>query len=577
MSELADRLGPALPARYRLMREIGRGGTARVFLAQESHPEREVAIKVLEPEITALVGSERFLREVDFASKLSHPHILPIFAAGEADGLLYYVMPYVAGDTLRDRLARERVLPLDDALRIVLDVADALSYAHGHNVIHRDIKPDNILLQAGHAIVADFGIARAITATGKGPLTGAGFVVGTPAYMSPEQAGGSEVIDGRTDIYSLGCVLYEMLTGETPHTGASPDAVIAKKLYSPVPRAAVLRPTVPESLETVLAVALARTPADRYQTAAQLREALSAALPAPAAASPASPFMRAPATPPEAPGTWPPAARAPAVRTDLRMPSSRVGLTMVLAAVVVVNWVETTVDNWIGARSGTVTEVRHQVAHAMQWLEWHMSFAGHDVTNVVALYGYATAYFFLFPTLLAAVAVAFVRRPALGPYRLLVTAIAVNYALSLPFYLLFPVPERWAFAESGAMLLSDRWTSRLIEVVRPMSGLDNCFPSFHVSLTVVAVLACFVYGLRFRWSVLAIGIAVILSTFVLGIHWVADILGGVAAGLISTTIALRLESRWGTLQPTAAIGRATAGLGGQGHGLAPTLASRGRG
>ena len=315
MAELADRLGPALPSRYRLIREIGRGGTACVFLAQESHPEREVAIKVLEPEITALVGSERFLREVDFASKLSHPHILPIFAAGEADGLLYYVMPYVEGDTLRDRLARERVLPLDDALRIVLDVADALSYAHGHNVIHRDIKPDNILLQAGHAIVADFGIARAITATGKGPLTGAGFIVGTPAYMSPEQASGSEVIDGRTDIYSLGCVLYEMLTGETPHTGASPDAVIAKKLYSPVPRAAVLRPTVPESLETVLAVALARTPADRYQTAAQFREALSAALPAPSAASPAAPFMRTSSPSPRAPGTWSPAARPPAVRT----------------------------------------------------------------------------------------------------------------------------------------------------------------------------------------------------------------------------------------------------------------------
>jgi membrane-associated phospholipid phosphatase len=574
---LADRLGPALPSRYRLIREIGRGGTACVFLAQESHPEREVAIKVLEPEITALVGSERFLREVDFASKLSHPHILPIFAAGEADGLLYYVMPYVAGDTLRDRLARERVLPLDDALRIVLDVADALSYAHGHNVIHRDIKPDNILLQAGHAIVADFGIARAITATGKGPLTGAGFIVGTPAYMSPEQASGSEVIDGRTDIYSLGCVLYEMLTGETPHTGASPDAVIAKKLYSPVPRAAVLRPTVPESLETVLAVALARTPADRYQTAAQFREALSAALPAPSAASPAAPFMRTSSPSPRAPGTWSPAACPPAVRPDAWMLSSRVGLTMVLAGVAVVNWVETTADNWIGARSVAVTEVRHQVAHAMQWFEWNVSFAGHDVTNVVALYGYATAYFFLFPALLVSVAVACARRPALGPYRLLVTAIAIAYALSLPFYLLFPVPERWAFAESGAVLLSDRWSSHLIEFVRPMSGLDNCFPSFHVSLTVVAVLACFIYGLRFRWSALAIGIGVILSTFVLGIHWVADILGGVAAGLISITIALRLESRRGILPSAAAASPAPARLGGFGHDLAPTLATPVRG
>jgi membrane-associated phospholipid phosphatase len=552
-----DRLGATLPVRYRLVREVGRGGTARVFLARELHPEREVAIKVLEPAIAAMVGPDRFLREVDFASKLSHPHILPIFAAGEAAGLLYYVMPYVAGDTVRDRLARERVLPLDDALRIAIDVADALSYAHERNVLHRDIKPENVLLQAGHAIVADFGIARAITVRGTGTITESGFVLGTPAYMSPEQAAGSETIDGRADMYSLGCVLYEMLTGETPHTGATPEAILAKKLHSPPARASALRPTVPPSVESVLDTALARTPADRYPTAGELRDALVTAaalrsvptLSMARAAAPSSDVQR----PSFGGAATPLAASKPrSVPTLQAFLVSRTGLTTLLVSVILANWIETTAEGWLAGQSDTVRELRHQLAHAMHWLEGRLSFAGHDVTNAVAVYGFSIAYFLLFPALVTALAVALARRPNLGPYRVLATATVVDYVLSVPFYVLFPVPERWAFAESGAALLSDQWTSGLIEFFRPLSGLDNCFPSFHVSLTVIVVLLCFLDRSPWRWTAFVIGLTVILSTVAIGIHWLADVVGGVAIGLASVAAARRIESRWQLPSPALA-------------------------
>src|SRR3989454_2620778 len=216
MFDVLDSLRSTLAPRYDVEREIGAGGMARVYLAVEHHPHRRVAIKVLDPEVSTRLLRERFIREVDLSSKLSHPHIVPVFAAGEAAGLFYYVMPYLEGESLRHRLRRQRRLPLDEALRIARDVADALGYAHGQGIIHRDIKPENILLSGDHAIVADFGIARAISAAGVLTLTGAGQPIGSPGYMSPEQAVGSAQLDARTDVYSLGCVLFEMLAGEPP-------------------------------------------------------------------------------------------------------------------------------------------------------------------------------------------------------------------------------------------------------------------------------------------------------------------------------------------------------------------------
>src|SRR2546427_6851314 len=216
MVDVLETLRARLAPNYDVEREIGAGGMARVFLAVQQHPHRGVAIKVLEPQVSPRLLRERFIREVDLSSKLSHPHIVPIFSAGEVDGLFYYVMPYVEGESLRHRLMRERTLPLEAALHITRDVADALAFAHAQGIIHRDIKPENILLSGNHAIVADFGIARAISAAGSPTLTQAGQPIGSPGYMSPEQAMALGDLDARTDIYSLGCVLFEMLAGGSP-------------------------------------------------------------------------------------------------------------------------------------------------------------------------------------------------------------------------------------------------------------------------------------------------------------------------------------------------------------------------
>src|SRR2546425_4658993 len=212
LESLRERLAP----HYDVERQIGAGGMARVYLAVEQHPHRRVAIKVIAPELSNRLLRERFIREVDLSSKLSHPHIVPIFSAGEVDGLFYYVMPYVEGESLRHRLLRERKLPLEAALHVTRDVADALAFAHAQGIIHRDIKPENILLSGDHAIVADFGIARAISAAGALTITQTGQSIGSPGYMSPEQAIGSGQLDARTDVYSLGCVLFEMFAGEPP-------------------------------------------------------------------------------------------------------------------------------------------------------------------------------------------------------------------------------------------------------------------------------------------------------------------------------------------------------------------------
>jgi eukaryotic-like serine/threonine-protein kinase len=275
MTDLLGRVRQALDGRYRLERELGRGGMGLVFLAEDLKHHRRVALKVLRPELAQSLGAERFLREIRISAQLNHPNILTLIDSGEADGFAYYVMPFVEGETLRDRLTRERQLPLDDALAITRQVADALSHAHSLGIVHRDIKPENILFESGHAIVADFGIARAIDQAGGDKLTESGLAVGTPAYISPEQASGSDPIDGRADLYSLGCVLYEMLAGDPPFVGATSQAILARKAVEPVPRLRVVRDTVPAAVERAIVKALARVPADRFATARQFADALS--------------------------------------------------------------------------------------------------------------------------------------------------------------------------------------------------------------------------------------------------------------------------------------------------------------
>ncbi|MEE8116673.1 MAG: serine/threonine-protein kinase, partial [Gemmatimonadales bacterium] len=275
MTDITSRLSTALADRYAIEREIGAGGMATVYLAEDLKHHRQVAIKLLRPELAASLGSERFLREIEIAAKLHHPHILPLYDSGEADGFLYYVMPLVEGESLRAQLLREKQLPLEEAVQIATEVGDALSYAHSHDVLHRDIKPENVLLEAGHAVVADFGIARAITAAGEDTLTETGIAVGTPAYMSPEQAGGSRDLDGRSDIYSLGCVLYEMLAGQPPFTGPSVSSIVQQHLTVVAPPVTNIRPGIPQDVTLALSQALAKTPADRFSTAAQFIAAIA--------------------------------------------------------------------------------------------------------------------------------------------------------------------------------------------------------------------------------------------------------------------------------------------------------------
>jgi len=270
-----EQLRAAVSSRYVIERELGAGGMAKVYLAHDVKHDRDVAIKVLNPELSQSLGSDRFLSEIRTTARLQHPHILPLLDSDATDGLLYYVMPLVGGETLRARLAREKQLPIEDALLIAREVADALNHAHAHGVVHRDIKPENILLQDGHALVADFGIALALESAGGQRVTQTGISLGTPHYMSPEQGMGERAIDARTDIYSLGVVTYEMLTGQPPFTGATAQAILGKVLTEkPAPPSGV-RDTVAPHVEHAVLKALAKLPADRWATASKFAEALT--------------------------------------------------------------------------------------------------------------------------------------------------------------------------------------------------------------------------------------------------------------------------------------------------------------
>jgi serine/threonine-protein kinase len=275
MTDVLGRLSASLAGRYAIERELGQGGMATVYLAHDVRHDRPVAVKVLRPDLVAVIGAERFLSEIKTTANLQHPHILPLHDSGEADGFLFYVMPYVEGESLRDRLTREKQLPVAEAVRITSEVADALDYAHRHKVIHRDIKPENILLHDGRALVADFGIALAVSSAGGTRMTETGMSLGTPAYMAPEQAMGEKEITPKADVYALGCVLYEMLAGEPPFTGPTAQAIVAR-VVTEEPRSLTLqRRTVPRHVEAAVRMALAKLPADRFASAAEFKEALA--------------------------------------------------------------------------------------------------------------------------------------------------------------------------------------------------------------------------------------------------------------------------------------------------------------
>jgi serine/threonine-protein kinase len=276
-ADVLARLQAAFADRYTIERELGRGGWATVYLAHDRRHDRSVALKVLRPELAKALGPGRFLREITIAGRLTHPHILPLYDSGEVSDSLYFVMPFVEGETLRQRLLREHQLPVADALAIARQVSEALAFAHGHNVVHRDIKPENILLEGDQAYVADFGIAKAIVVAAGDTLSTPGMAVGTPSYMSPEQAAGEATLDGRSDLYSLGCVVYEMLAGEPPHTGSTAQAILARQQLEEPRSIRVVRPSVPEEVERIVMTALAKAPADRFASLSDFSAALDAA------------------------------------------------------------------------------------------------------------------------------------------------------------------------------------------------------------------------------------------------------------------------------------------------------------
>ncbi|NIM52996.1 MAG: protein kinase, partial [Gammaproteobacteria bacterium] len=264
----------ALADRYTIERELGAGGMATVYLAHDVKHDRKVAVKVLRPELAAVLGAERFLNEIKVTANLQHPHILPLHDSGEAEGFVYYVMPYVEGESLRAKLEREKELSIEEAIEITKAVASALDYAHRHEVIHRDIKPENILLHEGQPVVADFGIALAVSAAGGTRLTETGLSLGTPQYMSPEQAMGDRELDGRSDIYSLACVTYEMLVGEAPYTGPTAQAIVAKIVTEEPKPVTQTRKTVPAHVDLAIRKALAKLPADRFRAASEFVDAM---------------------------------------------------------------------------------------------------------------------------------------------------------------------------------------------------------------------------------------------------------------------------------------------------------------
>jgi serine/threonine-protein kinase len=274
VSDTLTRLRTSLAGRYTIEREVGAGGMARVYEAHDLRHRRRVAVKVLRPELTEALGAERFLREIETSANLRHPHILPLFDSGDADGSLFFVMPFVEGETLRARLDRERQLPVDEAVRLAREVADALAYAHGRGIVHRDIKPENILLESGHAVVADFGIARANARAESPALTQTGSSLGTPRYMSPEQAVGDRDVDGRADLYSLACVLYEMIAGQPPFTGPTYERMLYQHMVEPPPPVTRHRSGVPAGVAAALTRALAKSPADRFATTTAFADAL---------------------------------------------------------------------------------------------------------------------------------------------------------------------------------------------------------------------------------------------------------------------------------------------------------------
>jgi serine/threonine protein kinase len=533
-------------AHYKVIERLASGGMGEIYVAEDTKLGRRVALKVLPPEAVADAERlQRFQSEARAVAAMNHPNIVTIHGVETERGIHFIAMELVEGQTLR-KLIPEGGLPLPEFFRIAEQLTAAVAVAHQSGITHRDLKPDNVMVtQSGHVKVLDFGLAKLVDESGEaafdGPtmidsdhvpspnLTEDGALLGTVPYMSPEHVTGRG-IDHRSDIFSLGIILYEMLTGARPFRGSTSTSLMSSILKKPPAPIARLRREVPRSIELAIELCLEKDPADRMQQASALHEQLRIAHREFSSASGVADAqtMR--------PDTGPPSTIVKSVnRARSRLRLHRLPLLM-LAAVFAANYIETAIETVFRDRWGIGRELGFHLARAAHWFEGSTTAEAYDAASPVVIYGYSMAYFFAMLVLVLATGWA-LARAGRQPFRIFALAVTADYAISLPFFLFFPVPERWAYPESGAILLSDLWAPELIEFFRPISGLDNCFPSFHVSLTVVMVALAFLYRLRYRWSAFWLGLLIILSTSILGIHWLTDIVAGLATGILAVAVA----------------------------------------
>jgi membrane-associated phospholipid phosphatase/predicted Ser/Thr protein kinase len=543
---MSDAAAPALATgsiigHYEVLSKLGAGGMGEVFLGRDTKLERNVAIKVLPREFGRDSGRlRRFELEAKALAALSHPNIVSVFSVEEHNGLHVLVMEFVEGRTLRE-IIPEGGLPIGQFFDIALGLTNAIDAAHARGVTHRDLKPENIMITAsGWVKVLDFGLAKFRTLPASEPgdetrffepdLTTYGVLLGTAPYMSPEQAEGRP-IDQRSDLFSLGSVFYEMLTGTQPFRGRSVAQLLSSILRDEPEPIRTSRLDVGPELRDLVSRCLRKEPDDRWVSAAAVQQSLLTVRRL-LESAPVSDAVLLPASGPMPAAVEPSAAEFVAPRVLL---DSRWGLTAILAVLWVVNWIETGAEDAWSVRRGAW--IGYDFAGAFSWFERGLSFDGHDAAGPVAVYLGSVAYFFLPVVLLGVTLAVLIRRKSIDGYRLFTKAIVICYSLSLPFYLLLPIPERWAYPDSHAMLLSDLWSTRLIEAIRPMSGLDNCFPSFHTSGTMALVLVWYRLRLQFRHTIACLGAAVAVSTVLLGIHWVADVVAGLALAFVSVRLA----------------------------------------
>jgi hypothetical protein len=524
---------------YRVRHKLGEGGMGQVYLAKDTRLERDTAIKVLSPQFTD--DPERlaqFRREAKTVAALNHPNIVTIYSVEESDQGPLLAMELIQGRTLHDVIPRHG-MDLREFFDIAQPMVDALSAAHRGGVMHRDLKPGNVMVgDDGRVKVLDFGLAKLIdeNSIDESDAT-AGRIMGTIHYMSPEQISGKE-LDHRSDIFSLGVILYEMATGRRPFGGNSfPEAAHSVLQHTPPP-VTELNSSLPRHLARIINLCLEKDPRDRFQSASDVFNVLRGLR---AELAPVSGPTSGEVTANSLPGIRQVWSISPSRFRLQHLVVTRPGLLLLLFGVVLLNWAETSTEIALGPAAGFLAKVAEQTPKAMGWLEGGLGFEFHDVTSMVAVYGCSISYFFLLPAMALGTLLTLGRRIDISPLRVFSLSVGLVYLISLPFFIFFPVPERWSYPMSDATLLSDLWSFRLIETIRPISGLDNCFPSFHTSFTVVITLCCFLFKVRLRYTVLFLGLTVLLSTFLLGIHWIPDIVAGVATGVLGVVLARRID------------------------------------